>query len=327
LFNELPKREFVFGAKRGNIMSHRALGAVALSMMLATTSFAADLPSKKAPAYLPPPPPPLWTGFYAGVNAGGTWSANNNISVATIPFSADPGSLTTAALGTGSLGANSGGFIGGGQIGYNYQFSPNFVVGIEADIDGVAGTRSTNSFANSGQGVFIALGFLPVSYVDLERNSASRSLDYLGTVRGRIGYLVTPTLLLYGTGGLAYGGANFSASSYNASSIFLNFNGFTASGSVFGLSHASISDTRVGWTAGGGLEWLFLPNWSAKVEYLYYDLGRVTLWSPIVEGAPGQAASIFGVSYGSTRFNGHIVRAGVNYHFDLFDPAPIVAKY
>jgi outer membrane immunogenic protein len=307
-------------------MNHRALGAIALSMMLATTSFAADLPSKKAPAYLPPPPPPLWTGFYVGVNAGGTWSENNNISVATIPYFGDPASITTGALGTGALGANSSGFIGGGQIGYNYQFSPNFVVGIEADIDGVAGTRGAHSFANAAPGTFTFLG-LPFSYVAAAGNSAARSLDYLGTVRGRIGYLVTPTLLIYGTGGLAYGGANFNVSSFNTSSFSLNFNGFTASGSVFGLSNASISDTRVGWTAGGGLEWLFLPNWSAKVEYLYYDLGRVTVWSPIVEGAPGQPASIFGVSYGSTRFNGHIARAGVNYHFDLFDPASVVAKY
>jgi outer membrane immunogenic protein len=84
---------------------------------------------------------------------------------------------------------------------------------------------------------------------------------------------------------------------------------------------------RVGWTAGGGLEWLFAPNWSLKVEYLYYDLGRVSYaLFPLQQfGGFGTVLDTVGASQSSTRFSGNIVRAGLNYHFTF--PAPVVAKY
>jgi outer membrane immunogenic protein len=97
-------------------------------------------------------------------------------------------------------------------------------------------------------------------------------------------------------------------------------------------SFGSLSETRVGWTAGGGAEWMFLPNWSAKVEYLYYDLDRVTYSAGIptaIARAPGILAGtpIFTLaSQASARFNGNIVRTGINYHFN-WAPAPVVAKY
>ena len=81
---------------------------------------------------------------------------------------------------------------------------------------------------------------------------------------------------------------------------------------------------RTGWTGGGGVEWMFLPKWSAKVEYLYYDLGTATT-TPLqaVYGAKGQFSN---ASY-QARFNGDVVRAGVNYHFGWGAPAPVVAKF
>jgi outer membrane immunogenic protein len=90
----------------------------------------------------------------------------------------------------------------------------------------------------------------------------------------------------------------------------------------------SVSNTKVGWTAGGGVEWMFLPNWSAKVEYLYYDLGTVTtatLPNAVVPVAP--VVGIYALTHTSTRFNGNVVRAGINYHFNWGAPAPVVAKY
>jgi outer membrane immunogenic protein len=98
-------------------------------------------------------------------------------------------------------------------------------------------------------------------------------------------------------------------------------------------SFGSFSNTRVGWTAGGGGEWLFAPNWSAKVEYLYYDLGNATYsLSPLVGiGGPGSAVigSVFSTALpqSTTRFRGSIVRAGLNYHFNWWGPGPVVAKY
>jgi outer membrane immunogenic protein len=299
-------------------MKKIVLYAAAMALT-AGSAFAADLPSYKAPPPPPPPPPPLWTGFYVGLNAGGTWSNSQNTSIGNFPAVIGPldatGAVTASAAlsSSGILPTSTSGFIGGGQIGYNWQFYNSFVAGIEADIQGVAsGNSRGNGFGAAP--VPGAPGFASVSFL-----SASKSLDYLGTVRGRLGWLFTPTLLVYGTGGLAYGGVTSNVSHFQ---LFVPFP--TGVNPSFGAG--SFSDTRVGWTAGGGLEWMFLPNWSAKVEYLYYDLGRVSYAAgPAVLSIPG---AVFGANFGqvSTRFNGNIVRAGLNYHFN-WGASPVVAKY
>jgi outer membrane immunogenic protein len=290
---------------------------------------AADLPSIKGPLP-PPPPPPMWTGLYVGLSTGGTWANNNSMSIGGYPIGLGPLApfgLPGLAAAVASVTANvpsssSGGFIGGGQLGYNWRLHSNFVAGVEADIQGVAG----NSSARSAFGAVIVPGFGPDAV--LTSTSASTRLDYIGTVRGRLGYLVTPTLLAYGAGGLAYGGVTASTS------IFQVDQGPTAGGvnaPYFGAG--SFADTRAGWTAGGGVEWMFWPNWSAKVEYLYYDLGSVSFSSsPLIDVnlPPGAFAGtpfyILGANH-TIRFNGNIVRAGVNYHFNWAAPAPVVAKY
>ncbi|WP_457797140.1 outer membrane protein [Methylocystis sp. S23] len=298
----------------------------------AGSAFAADLPSHKGPPILPPPPPPpLWTGFYVGLNAGGTWANSNTIStgVGNLQFCSPAQgcgggfevAAASAAGATGVIAANNGGgFIGGGQIGYNYQFYNSLLVGIEADIQGVASSGSAVSYAT----IAPVPGFAANSVSSVA--SVSRSIDYIGTVRGRLGWLATPTLLIYGTGGLAYGGVN------SNTGIFQGLNGPSAGIATAWASAGAFSDTRVGWTAGGGVEWMFWPNWSAKVEYLYYDLGNVTysgiLADPILAPAPGQPATFFLNAWRTTtRFDGNIVRAGVNYHFNWGAPAPVVAKY
>jgi outer membrane immunogenic protein len=277
-------------------MTRYFLAAATLALAVsAGAASAADLPSKKmAPLLPPPPPPPLWSGFYVGLNAGYSWDEKGNVAVSS------PASIWSVGVsGSGVLAPSNEGFIGGGQIGYNYQFANVFVAGVEADIQGLA------SDGGSATGVGLQA---PV----LSTLTASKTLDYLGTVRGRLGYLITPTLLAYGTGGLAYGQASLSASVYQS-----------IGGVGTGSSSVSFSDTRVGWTAGGGVEWLFLPQWSAKAEYLYYNLGSVSAAGNLsFNGAP------VGVTAVSSQFKGHVVRAGVNYHFNLFNPpAPVVAKF
>jgi outer membrane immunogenic protein len=147
--------------------------------------------------------------------------------------------------------------------------------------------------------------------------NASSYLEYFGTVRGRLGYLVTPTWLAYGTGGLVYGRVKDNTSISQSNNDCASFPGDCLVSNVF--SSGSISDTRTGWTAGGGLEWMFARNWSAKVEYLYYDLGSVTSSGTLVTGAGtfgGIAGTTSTVAWQSTtKFNGNIVRLGVNYHF------------
>jgi outer membrane immunogenic protein len=226
-----------------------------------------------------------------------------------------------AALGTGDVHLQNNGFIGGGQIGYNYQFANSFVVGLDADIQGVAGASRTGSVAQS-----IAPGvFIPVTSSSVI--TSTKDTHYLGTVRGRLGFTITPTFLVYGTGGLAYGGVS---SSTNVTETLA----FSDTPNPFG-TFGNFSQSRVGWTAGGGLEWLFAPNWSAKIEYLYYNLGSITYSNGLLSDVvtpPGGAVPTGGIfhsiaSQSTTSIRGNIVRAGLNYHFNLWGPAPVVAKY
>ena len=280
----------------------RVLLAGAIAILTSGAAIAADLPSRKEPpAYIPPPPLLTWAGFYVGLNAGYTWGESDHVNVGSFPVLGPPAGIL--ALGaTGVAPVKNDGFIGGGQVGYNWQFGERFVAGLEADIQGVANSGGAGNAAS----LVVAIPGVPV-VTDI---AATKSLDYLGTVRGRLGYLVTPTLLAYGTGGLAYGGVGASTAISQ-----LGANGFS------GFGASSFADTRVGWAAGGGLEWMFSPNWSAKAEYQYYDLGGVSHSSPLI--AP--PAVVYAVSQSATRFDGHVVRAGVNYHFNW--AAPIVSKY
>ncbi|HUI21125.1 MAG TPA: outer membrane beta-barrel protein [Methylocella sp.] len=296
-------------------MLRRILLASNAVVAFAGTAFAADL----TPPPPPPPPVPVWTGFYAGVNAGYEWAADRSVNTFAAPVFAAPAWSTelalSTALATGSNSLNPNGFIGGGQIGYNYQlFTTNWVAGIEGDIQGIAGSRPSSSFSGSGVPADLP-GETIVSTV-----TSTKQLNYLGTVRGRFGYLLMPALLIYGDGGLAYGGVKASTGILQANMPFAP--PFASGG--------SLSNTQVGWSAGIGLEWMFLPNWSLKAEYLYYDLGKVTYTlSPLAFSSPtfGSALLYASAPFSSTRFNGSVVRAGINYHFNWGAPAPIVAKY
>jgi outer membrane immunogenic protein len=328
----------------------------ALLALSAGGAFAADLPSRKAAPVLPPPPPPppMWTGFYVGLNAGGTWANSNRQTIAVGPIGADDkwspgflGAVSPAGGGFGlgyseqfnylgafsaaasASGVNSGanaGFIGGGQIGYNWQFYNSVVAGVEADIQGIAGNHGSRSVVT---GVPVP-GVIGSTYGDafVGVTSVRGSLDYLGTVRGRLGWLFNPTLLIYGTGGLAYGGVTLNSATAVYTMGGPNNYWASLSSPVFG--GVNYSNTQVGWTAGGGLEWMFWPNWSAKVEYLYYDLGSVTqnfaMVSPDPIFGPEGSAALFGGQV-RARLNGNVVRAGLNYHFNWGAPAPVVAKY
>ena len=143
----------------------------------------------------------------------------------------------------------------------------------------------------------------------------SKHIDYLGTVRARVGYLLSPTLIIIGTGGLAYGETNSTVAvnqSYGNPGIIKEIS------PSWGTT-GNYSNTRIGWTAGANLEWMFHANWSTKLEYLYYDLGTVNysagnLVDPIT--VPFTPQNFFTNSVNATtHFDGQIIRVGVNYHF------------
>jgi outer membrane immunogenic protein len=277
------------------------------SIALATTAFAADLPSTKGPpAYVPPPPLVIsWTGFYVGVNAGGAWgNLDHQTSTA---YSTAGYFLPTDVLAVNATGHpdnQASGFTGGGQIGYNYQVSPFAVVGVETDFDYLH--LHVNS---SGSGVYPCCA--PSSFAI----NSSSTINWLWTLRPRVGFLVMPNLLIYATGGLALS---------QASSSFQ----FTDDYSGGAAASGSLSGTRVGWTIGGGAEYALTQNWSIKAEYLYADLGRRAVDSNNLVaygGASTFPASVFTHDI-DPRVN--IARVGLNYRFDPFGPpAPVVAKY
>jgi outer membrane immunogenic protein len=300
-------------------MLRRILLASAGVAALTGAAAAADLGVRPPPPpYVPPPPPPMWTGFYAGLNAGYGWSSDNSVrtvSALLSPAVPDPATVPfIAATGFGVASVPMSGFIGGGQVGYNYQFVswPSIVVGIEADIQG-AGIRGHGNFA-------AAAGDDTAGEFNAARWDHQRTVDWLGTVRGRLGWLFTPTLLVYGTGGFAYGGVT-------ANSIRNGIEFSTGAILEGGLSSPQgLRTTRAGWTAGGGLEWMFMPNWSLKAEALYFDLGRATFNSPWVQFTDDFPPPYVFLAAHESRFNGVIARAGLNYHFWWGAP-PVVAKY
>src|SRR5207237_3144622 len=162
-----------------------------------------------------------------------------------------------------SIPAHRDGFIGGGQIGYNWQ-AGNFVAGVEADIQWLSG-RGSGTVATS-----IPLPTFPGNFINTTL-AATNSVDWLGTLRGRAGFTLAPAFLIYATGGLAYGEAK-SSTAINQVLVGPATGGANAPYA----SVANFSETRVGWTAGAGGEWMFSGNWSAKLEYLHYDLGSVS---------------------------------------------------
>jgi len=216
-----------------------------------------------------------WTGLYVGVNAGYAW-ANDDVALnglggaAWNPYYPDP---------FRKRDLDGSGFSGGAQIGYNYQLN-TLVIGIEADI---SKTDLDRSLTTNGPG--------PGDPYNLHLR---QELDWLATVRGRLGFTPTHRSLVYVTGGWAIGRVS------------------ATSNLDFAVTHYDVSgsDTRVGWTIGGGIEHSFASNWSLKAEYLYYDLGSVSLTAnPSPPNPPFQTRSDFDE-------RGQIVRAGLNYKFN-----------
>lgn len=283
------------------------LSTSAIALVISTTAFSADLATVKS-APVVSAAPLLWTGFYAGLNSGyafGTTSGAQNYgwaNPASFANSAQGGALSFANSGPGR-NVDQGGIFGGGQVGYNYQYGKFLVFGLEADMQG-AGVRGTGN----------AYGFAPVTgnagY--LNNNVIQAGIDWMGTARGRIGFLLSPTTQIYATGGLAYGGVNLStlpSSNIVQPSVIIRTN-------LISTQH-SAQNLLAGWTGGAGAEWMFAKNWSVKAEALYYDLGSQSVSNMQFYGVPATAGvNPIGGSTTRAYYNGVIARAGINYHFN-----------
>jgi len=252
-----------------------------------------------------------WTGFYFGGNIGGSW-ADPSINVKTVNTFIDPaisenGRTTVPAsviASSGIIPLHSSGAVGGIQLGYNYQIATKYLAGFDADIQAI-----DSHHQSSLTQVAPRIGGTPNTVtVNL---AVSQRANYIGTVRGRLGMLLPKynSFLAYFTGGLAYGGIQSSTSINGGETPITNTTNFTGSG--------SFSTIRTGYVVGGGLEKFVASKWSAKIEYLYYDLGA-TNYSNGELNSYGHNTGILrytNSSSSSIRFNGNIVRVGLSFHF------------
>ncbi|MGY3585334.1 outer membrane immunogenic protein [Bradyrhizobium sp. USDA 4341] len=288
-------------------MEVRRFAIVGTSLLLITgfagAVSAADLPERswtKAPPLVAPSF--NWSGFYAGVNVGGGWYDGGNITTSSnITSLIAPDNIVRIPVSDSS----QSGVTAGGLLGYNYQLG-KVVLGAEADFND-ANLKSSRDGSTTAVFVIPRLfgrgggGRRDTSVTGIYNFENTSKIDWFGTVRGRIGFVPTERVLIYATGGLAYGEvkthiANSEAFSTGLSRLWLGDN----------------SDVRVGWTAGAGLEYAFANNWTLRGEYLYVDLGSSGATATFQGTDPLQSQIRYDASRES-RFS--VARAALSYRF------------
>jgi outer membrane immunogenic protein len=213
-----------------------AAGAALAVLTAAGAATAADMAIPPAPVMYVPPAIYNWNGFYVGANFGGGWAS---------------GTLTDNLTGA-SLTGNHSGVVGGGTFGYNWQFAPNFVLGVEGTIDGTS-IGKTSSTAGA------VINGIPSTI------QGSAGTNWVSTVAARFG-VAENNWLFYGKAGGGWAGNTASLSN------------LTTGGSV------SASNTTGGWLVGAGIEYGLTRNWTVKAEYDYLGLARWTAASPFLPG-------------------------------------------
>lgn len=252
-------------------------GVAAVAVLAAAPAFAADLRPAAVPMYKAPVmvPPASWTGFYIGGDIGGSWSHSSG------SWAGVPG----VGINPTSGGLDGSGFLGGVHAGYDYQFAPAWVFGVEGDWTWTHDSGS-NSQPWTGAGI-------PPGGATTTMNS---TVDWLASFRGRLGYLITPNVLAYATGGVAWGDIHYSG---------------TASAPGVGyLASTSFSNTSDGFVVGGGLEWAMTHNWSVRAEYLYYRLGSGASATVTPAAFPAVPSS-----FSWSRTSVDVARVGLSYKF------------
>ena len=254
---------------------------ITFATLVTTSAMAADM---RVPAQRPAPAPMVAaaSGYdWSGFYIGGHVGGGWGDEISTIVTA--PGLLLPGT----QIVTKESGFLGGAQAGLNFQVGGGFVLGAEVDWSwsNVRGTANT-------------IALIPGVTV-----RATGDVDWFATATGRIGYAFN-NMLLYAKGGGAWMDVSYSASVLNGGTVI--------------IGPAIVDDRRTGWTVGGGLEWAFTPNWSAKIEYNYLDFGS----KAYTFTAPGATATA-GIDSAY-----HVVKGGINYRFNWGGgPGPVVARY
>ncbi len=265
-------------------MKKLLMASAAIAALMVAPALAADM-AVKAPAPMPPPAP-SWTGFYIGANGGYGWSSVN---ASETPF----GAVGIAGITPVTANAHENGGVFGGQIGYNWQ-TGTWVWGIEGDFDGtgINGTRAVVFADPLGGAGGTATDELMVR----------ADINWLASIRGRVGMTVGPSGLLYFTGGGAWENVKTTA----MISTDTDPNVFSQS------AVGSFNRTRSGFVVGGGYERMIAQAWTVRAEFLYYSFNGNTNAIPIAD------CSGCGVNLSAGRNNIGVARLGVNYMFNSY---------
>lgn len=254
------------------------MGVAGLGLLLAGPASAADLPVKAPPAKtLPFASRFTWTGCYGGAHAGGAWEQKDVTDpVRLVQDNVNLG-MPGNTLGTTTTRVNPSGAVVGGQIGCDYQFTPSLVLGIEAAASGTTMKATTVVPLQPG-----------VAMPGDVANVYART-DFITTVTGRLGYAVDHWMF-YGKGGVGWASDKYSVTG-------------TFNGNAFNFQGLNL---RTGWTLGAGVEWAFTDDWSARLEYDYYDFGTEHVRVVDMANGPGDLNIKQAVQ---------MVKLGVNFHF------------
>jgi outer membrane immunogenic protein len=298
----------------------KLLFCTAAALGFAGAASAADLPPVSSPPVYTPVPVFTWTGFYVGVNAGYAWTGDdNNDRTVLVPAGALSTALTpnTPVAGTfvNTFGLdnsrNGDGFTFGGTIGYNWQVG-GFVVSVEGDINWVdiGGSGNDAFFGGGFNTVTFAGSGLPINRTyDIVSASRSSGFDWFGTARVRLGWAIDRTLI-FATGGVA-----FASGGEDNNAFGLGF----GCGGGFGCGFSNDDGWRTGWALGGGVEYAFTNNLTAKIEGLWVSLDGGNRGGAVAVPVPGNlnpATFLPSASKNDNEF--FVARLGINYKFGWY---------
>jgi outer membrane immunogenic protein len=258
-----------------------------IAALIAAPALAADI-AVKSPPVPAAAPAPSWAGFYIGLHAGAGWSNLEG------SFSDPNGTISGVSI-NGNQGNQTLGVLGGIQAGYNWQFAPAWVGGVEVDwsLSSVSASNNVTPLTFNPGGIVV-----PNAQVQL-----GESANWLASARARLGYIGWYDTLFYVTGGAAWANIAYSGREQNTPPTFSQ---------VF-VSQSDFDKTKTGWVVGAGLERQMAPHWLARIEYLYYNFGGTSSQANLT---PNPGAFPIAFQYSWSNYNIQVVRVGLSYQFN-----------
>lgn len=260
-------------------MNKLAIATVSIIPLLTAPVLGADFPLKTPPSQLPQTL--SWTGLYVGMSLGGRWAETTWNTLALGALVGPPDSSTPASF-------NRSAFRVGGYVGYNWQVAPIFVLGVEGDLAWARSNKTQGGIPGAATPSFGSVIF----------DSASATFNWDGGLRGRAGVLVSPSWLVYLTGGVTWQEFDVNATCFGTP---------TNSSWCNAVRNETVSTTRIGGTVGGGVETMLWRNVLLRAEYRFADFGTIN--HTFFQSTPDDLAMRL------TPIRTHTAFAGIGYKF------------